>query len=293
MPTRRNHRPNEFTRFSRVQQLDNLELLTARFTRQTFAPHFHEGHVIGVIEKGALGFDYRGEKLVAAPGQINLADPGEVHNGFSASGSGWQYRMFYLTPGQLESILGRICEKEQAMPFFKKGVIRDRALARSILELHRGMTDPSVSLLEKESRFYGLVHEMVRRHIPGPLNLPALGPEPRGIARIKDYIRDNAHTRVSLADLSRVAGMSKYYMLRVFKARTGMTPHAFLNQARACKARQLLSGNRPLADIALACGFFDQSHMNRIFKKVFGITPGQYAGAVLPRGKGKGAWQKR
>lgn len=276
------HKTREYTRFFRFQCLGNLELLTARYTRQTFSPHFHEGHVIGVIETGALGFDYRGEKLVATPGQINLADPGEVHNGFSASESGWQYRMFYLAPGQLESILSEICEKNQAMPFFKRGVIRDRALARAILRLHKDFTDPSVSFLEKESRFYGLVHGMVRRHIPGPLTLPASGRENRTAARLAAYIRENAHTRISLSDLAGIAGMSKYYMLRMFKAETGLTPHAFLNQARAAMARAMMvDGRASLAEIALGCGFFDQSHMNRIFKKVFGITPGQYAGAAI------------
>lgn len=275
------HTSREVSRFFRFRDLDNLELLTASFSRQTFSPHFHQGHVIGAIEKGALGFDYRGEKLVASSGQINLADPGEVHNGFSAAEEGWQYRMFYLAPGQLESVLSEICEKKQPMPFFRKGVIRDRALARAILTLHRDFTDPAVSFLEKESRFFGLVHQMVRRHIHQPLNLPARGRENRAVKTIMSHIRDHAASRVSLSDLSRVCGMSKYYMLRIFKAHTGMTPHAYLNQVRALRARELMAaGENTLVEIALGCGFFDQSHMNRIFKKVFGITPGQYAGAV-------------
>ncbi len=274
-------RLREQTRFYRFRHLDNLELLTARYTRQNFSPHFHEGHVIGVIENGALGFDYRGEKLVAAPGQINLADPGEVHNGFAASDSGWQYRMFYLASGQLTSVLSEICEKNQPMPFFKKGVIRDSALGRAILCLHRDFTDPAVSTLEKESRFYGLVREMVERHIPSPPALPAIKRESARVTRLMSYIREQLHTRISLAELAGVAGVSKYYMLRIFKAETGLTPHAFLGHVRAARARELLAaGKLSLADIALECGFFDQSHMNRGFKKVFGITPGQYAGAA-------------
>ena len=106
--------------FLKIPELGNLELLHASYCRHQFSPHFHDGHVIGTIEKGQLGFDYRGEKLVASEGQINLADPGEVHNGFAVSETGWQYRMFYLAQGQLESILGEGQDKNAAMPLILK-----------------------------------------------------------------------------------------------------------------------------------------------------------------------------
>lgn len=274
-------RPRQKTKFSRFEALGNLELLHAAYTRQTFSPHFHEGHVMGTIEQGALGFDYRGEKLVAAPGQINLADPGEVHNGFAVSKRGWQYRMFYLAPGQLESIVTEICEHKTDMPFFKTGVIQDAGLARVMQMLHRDFSNPEVSLLEKESRFYSLVLEMVRRHTRVRLNLPSPGREDPGMARVKAYIHAHHHRNVSLCDLAETAALSKYHMLRVFKLCTGMTPHAYLNLVRASAAKQMMPHGRPLAQIALDAGFFDQSHLNRIFKKVYGITPGQYIRAAV------------
>ncbi len=260
--------------------MNNLELLHAAYTKHQFSPHFHEGHVIGVIEKGQLGFDYRGEKLVASEGQINLADPGEVHNGFAVSEKGWQYRMFYLACGQLGAILSDLCGNPSPLPFFKKGVIQDRVLAGEIHRLHRDFENTHISLLEKESRFFTLISRVVSRHAPGAMAWPKPGKEQKTVERIKEYINDGFDTPITLDNLSVVAQMSKYYLLRIFSAHTGLTPHAYLTFVRASKARQMMEQKICLADIALLTGFFDQSHLNRVFKKVFGITPGQYSKAV-------------
>ncbi|MCG8618898.1 MAG: AraC family transcriptional regulator [Desulfobacterales bacterium] len=269
----------ESSRYLRVPELGNLELLHARYNRQKFSPHFHEGHVIGTIEDGQLGFDYRGETLTACKGQINLADPGEVHNGFAVSETGWQYRMFYLAPGQLESIVNDGRDITSPMPFFRKGVLRDPHLAAELLSLHRDFTTPGIPFLEKESRFYHLIHRVVARHAPEPADEFHPGREKDRILKVKAYIQAHYKDSVTLEDLSRISAMSKYYLLRTFAARTGFTPHAYLSYVRAVRAREMMDRKVPLADVALSAGFFDQSHLNRIFKKIYGITPGQYAGA--------------
>ncbi len=92
----------EQTKLWRVPKLGNLELMHAAYLTQTFARHTHEGFAVGVIESGALGFDYRGESLIASPGTINLANPDEAHTGHAAAESGWTYRMFYLDAVLLE-----------------------------------------------------------------------------------------------------------------------------------------------------------------------------------------------
>lgn len=65
----------------RVSRFRNLELLRARNLTQSFPRHTHERYAIGVIERGALRFYYRGENVIASPGNINLCMSGEVHTG--------------------------------------------------------------------------------------------------------------------------------------------------------------------------------------------------------------------
>ena len=269
------------TRFLRFPDFGNLKWLHARFSDQSFAPHFHDGHVIGVIEDGALGFNYLGESVVAAPGQINIADPGEVHNGFAQSDAGWQYRMFYLSPGQLNSICRGINGKKCSQPYFGTGVITDKPLAQKLRQLHFDFAQSQVSRLEKESRFLELMILLVSRHTQSmAFDLPS-GREDGPVKVLTSYIQDHYDTNIRLSDLARVSGLSKYYLLRTFAQKTGLTPHAYLTQVRANRARQKLDQGIPIIAAAHETGFFDQSHLNRVFKKVYGITPGQYCSCVV------------
>ena len=72
-------------------------------------------------------------------------------------------------------------------------------------------------------------------------------------------------------------GLSTFTLIRRFKSEYGTSPHAWRMQARANAAAKCLRDKVPLCEAAASCGFFDQAHMSRVFKKVFGVTPGQYS----------------
>ena len=79
-----------------------------------------------------------------------------------------------------------------------------------------------------------------------------------------------------LDELAALAGMSRYRLLRAFRAAYGMTPHAWQIDRRIMRARQLLDAGMSLAETALALGFADQSHFQRAFKQRVAATPGEY-----------------
>lgn len=70
-----------------------------------------------MIEEGALGFFYRGENVVAAPGKINLCVPGEVHTGQPATPEGWCYRMLYFGTSVLEQVAADVADRPGSCPF--------------------------------------------------------------------------------------------------------------------------------------------------------------------------------
>ena len=76
--------------------------------------------------------------------------------------------------------------------------------------------------------------------------------------------------------LAAAAGLSPYYFIRVFRQAVGLTPHAYLVQLRVETAKRLLDRGQPVVEAALAAGFADQSHLTRHFKRIVGVTPGQY-----------------
>jgi len=65
-------------------------------------------------------------------------------------------------------------------------------------------------------------------------------------------------------------------LLRVFRKELGIPPHAYLTQVRVLRAKKLLSVGIPIAQVAWETGFADRSHLNRHFKRLVGVAPGQY-----------------
>ena len=112
---------------------------------------------------------------------------------------------------------------------------------------------------------------------PRAVSLPAI---PAGIAIARSRLDDDLTAPVSLAELAQAAGLSRFQFLRSFTRATGLPPHAYLVQRRLQHARRLIAIGTPLADVAAASGFFDQSHLTRHFVRCFGIAPGAYAAAL-------------
>ena len=82
---------------------------------------------------------------------------------------------------------------------------------------------------------------------------------------------------LGLEDLAAVVDLSPQHFARAVCQSTGLPPHRWLTNQRIERARDLLAtGNLPIAEIALDCGFADQSHLTTAFRKATGVTPGAY-----------------
>lgn len=273
----------ESVKLWRVPALPELKLLRATYVTQTFARHAHEDFAVGVIEEGALGFYYRGENVAAARGAVNLAFPGEAHTGRALVEEGWTYRMFYVEAEALRKIASQAAGKEAGMPFFGAGVLHDAHLARIIRDLHATMEDESVSTLEKESRFVFMLSLLIRRHAETPPALHRIGRERGAVLRTRRYIDEHCTEDITIGLLAAIANLSPFHFIRVFAGEAGMPPHAYLNQARVRRAGDFIRCGWSIAAAACEAGFTDQSHLARHFKRILGVTPGQYAKAHRTR----------
>ena len=103
------------------------------------------------------------------------------------------------------------------------------------------------------------------------------GLAPWQVKRAREMLADNLTKEVSLLEVADACGLSLSYFSRAFRHATGTTPHAWLQSCRIARARDLLRDReRPLAEIALSCGFADQSHFTRMFRRATGIGPGAW-----------------
>jgi len=109
-------------------------------------------------------------------------------------------------------------------------------------------------------------------HVPPRGGLP-----PRAFRRVREYILAHLEEDLSNPVLAEFVGLSAYYFPRAFKQSAGVSPHRFVLQSRVERAKHLLVETElPLAQIAVAAGFSDQSHCSRRFRELVGITPSRF-----------------
>ncbi|MCM1981615.1 helix-turn-helix domain-containing protein [Lyngbya confervoides] len=114
-------------------------------------------------------------------------------------------------------------------------------------------------------------------HAPTPL-CPGGGLSPQDLKRVTDYINDQIHQELRLEKLAAIAQLSPYHFCRCFKQSTGLTPHQYVIRQRVDRAKELIkTGKLSLAEVAVACGFTHQSHLNRHFKRLTGVTPKNFS----------------
>ncbi len=96
---------------------------------------------------------------------------------------------------------------------------------------------------------------------------------PRHYKRVLDHVAAHYSGHITLEDMADVAGISPYHFARLFKRTIGQPPYQFVMAYRVEQAKKLMADRtRPIADIALACGFSDQVHFSRVFKRLSGTT---------------------
>lgn len=145
---------------------------------------------------------------------------------------------------------------------------------------------PTASALHVQSQLLELSEAMIGELIHGARQpRPGAGPSRRSAARMREFLNEEG-LNVDLDTLARLVGLSRFQALRVFKQRYGLPPHAYQLCLRINHAKRLLLDGVPAADVALRCGFADQSHFTRHFKRLNAITPMQYAHAHAPSARG-------
>jgi len=113
------------------------------------------------------------------------------------------------------------------------------------------------------------------------------GLAPHVLRRAQEALRANLQTGLSLEALADACGLSRRHFARAFRDTVGSTPHRWMMSARVEAAKtMILRQDASLADVAIACGFADQSHLSRVFKRETGVSPAAWRRDQANRGGG-------
>jgi len=246
-----------------------VEIVSSHKIRHVYDRHSHDTYSFGVTEQGVQTFRCRGSARDSVAGMVMAFNPDDPHDGHAAGPSGFTYGMLHLGTDLVAGILADASGGRAGLPVFTEPVLDDGLLARRLRRVQALLLD-GATRLEAQELIADVVLAMVERHASYPVALaaPAIGGAP-------SLVRDLLHDRFA-DDLARAAGLSRFQVSRQFRGTYGVPPSAYLRQVRLREARRRLAAGTAIAEVALATGFADQSHLTRWFRRTFGITPGVY-----------------
>ena len=258
----------------RSPALPFVECRRARDSSACYAPHTHAALSLGAVDGGTSVFQRARTRRTLVAGDVVLIPPGEVHSCNPLEDGHWSYQMLYLDPVWLGAVVGELglCDAV---------VFNDLPHHLPAEQLHQELTAlnsllfSTVSDEDKEAALVLFAGDLFAALDGAPL---ARLPEQVGgqLARVRELIAERCAENLTLDELAREAALSRYHFVRAFRARYGMTPHAWQIDQRIVRARSLLDDGMTLADAALQLGFADQAHFQRAFKERVAVTPGAY-----------------
>ncbi|MER0279836.1 AraC family transcriptional regulator [Clostridioides difficile] len=249
---------------------------------QKFPNHFHEHYVIGFIEKGQRYLSCKNKEYTTSTGDLLLFNPFDSHTCEQIDNKVLDYRCINIKPEIMKKTVFEITG-ENYLPKFNQSVIFRSELVPLLQELHHIIMEEELDF-KKEELFFFLIEQLIEEYTEPNLqfNLEKTSIE---IQAVCDYLEDNYAERILLDELSAIAGMNKYSLLRNFTKLKGITPYRYLENIRVNKAKRLLENGVEPIDAAIQTGFVDQSHFTNFFKNFIGLTPKQYQNIFINNDK--------
>lgn len=230
--------------------------------------HTHSELAIALVTGGTSLFRFGEKEHRIHQGQLVMIGPNFVHQCCPVAVDDWSFMMLFVDTAWLDSVglpaPDRPCfvvkdfNAEHYRPLLAHfeslchpGSGKDETL---LYIVDQALSEPDRITLSLDTEEYGSVN----------------------VLRVSEYIRNHLAETIRLDELADIAEMDKYLLIRYFGRNFNTTPHAWQLMLRMNEAKRLLEAGNPIADTALAVGFYDQSHFSRLFKDSFGITPGNF-----------------
>ncbi len=266
----------EYFRLLRTYIFDQpLDLQHASYETHTFPRHWNETFVIQLVEQGVNEFYCSGLIHHAGAGSFVLINPQDVHTGRSVGKEPLVYRTLYPSAELFQNVNLPLCDSPPTAPNFPRPVVQDVELAGLFRKACLACEGANTQLV-RQSLLAETLSMILLRHSDHRAEAKAVGKEPLVIKRTQEYLAENLQRNVSLAELAQTAQLSAFHFTRVFRASAGLPPHEYLLNLRIARAKQLLNAGTALAEVAELTGFYDASHFIKRFKRIVGVSPGQY-----------------
>ncbi|MDB5875291.1 MAG: transcriptional regulator, AraC family [Ramlibacter sp.] len=237
-------------------------------------------HLLVLVTAGTCEIEarYAGRwrKTRYTPGHIGMTAPGQEVTLRWDGPTAHSTLQLHLPAATLQSVAQELsCRDPTRLNLPSLLTSMDPVIENVMLSLQRAMKSGVPDIYGETAAQFLAAHLLLRHGGLG--ELAAAGPDDRRLRRVDAYIRENLGTSISLEDIAREAGMSRFHLLRLFKDAYGETPYKRLTRLRIEQAQALLAGSRKaVTEIAFLCGYENPAHFASAFRRHVGVSPSVY-----------------
>jgi len=242
--------------------------------------HFHEFDKIVLLLSGRVDYTVEGSSYALEPWDVLLVKHHTIHRAMIDRSQPYERIILYLDG----KYFGRSMPGAGLMESFELADKSGRHLLKPSPDQRQAL-EAVLAAYERAAADNGYGAEALREtfilqlliHIS---RMAAAGSGPREsqldpkIQQVLSFIQEHLREELSVERLAEQVYLSKYHFMRLFKAQTGSTVHAYVRQRRLLNAARLIREGTPAAKAAADSGFGDYSAFHRAFRECFGISPG-------------------
>ncbi len=233
------------------------------------SPHFHEDYQLGFTIHGGMKNIFRNTEVCIPEKTFYLIPPGFVHKESFADKSSLEFSFVFLSQSMISRVLeecnrvnnGGWCSVDLIFP----NPAQNKLLGQYYLAFFASLRSAATEL-QTESHLIELINQIVV-HSAGRISSVPDHADPRAVSAVRDFLRHHYQRKVTLDELSGLAFMSKYHLLRTFRKEVGMSIHQYQMQLKIAQARNWLKAGKPISDISFDLGFNDPSHFTSSFRR--------------------------
>ncbi len=247
--------------------IEGLKLISFENQKKPFPLHFHKEYCISLIRDGVEVIETKDETCYGKANDITITHPYELHaNPLYSATNSLTFDTLYISSSLFES-----SAIMQSLRYFTNRRIQNEKVTFDFLTLKRMMLSGTKEDIQKAvSIFVNTLILQTNTEVYVP-SLPL-----QHWDTLEKFIQDHIKSPLRLEDLAAIATINKYSFARNFKKSTGLTPINYVLMKKVFDAKEQMTKNTILKDMAYDYNFVDTAHFSKFFKRFVGISPKMY-----------------
>ncbi|MGB1226997.1 MAG: AraC family transcriptional regulator [Poseidonibacter sp.] len=262
---------NADNRIFKIPQLPYLELKYSTTFNECPQKHYHNMICILALKQGSAKFIVNEKELVLEKNRLIVINPNEVHYSICDE-KNKDYYVIYINRDWYQVLQKQIFKTDNIIAI--PNILDNLTINDEFFNLFAILCD-DIDVIEKELKLLDFLKTIFNEYIDEKVFLKI--EETTKIAKeFKEYIEENISSKLTLSSIAKELKVSPYHIIRICNQDFGLSANAYIVNKRVHRAKKLIGNGVDISEAAVEVGFYDQSHLTNVFKKVFAITPKAY-----------------